>query len=70
MTIGNIVSRIRAERGWTLTRMAKEAGLDPSQILRVERGQRTLTLPSAIKLAGACGVSLAVFDAAGEGRGE
>jgi transcriptional regulator with XRE-family HTH domain len=69
MSIAAIISRIRAERGWTPSRLAREAGLDPSQVGRIERGERTLTLPSALKLARACGVSMAVFDAADDGAG-
>jgi transcriptional regulator with XRE-family HTH domain len=64
MSIGQIISRVRAERGWTPHRLAREAGIDPAQLSRVERGLRTLTLPTAAKVARALGVSLAVFDGA------
>lgn len=60
---GAVVRAAREALGWTVYRLAKEAGVDQSQLLRIERGDQGMSLETARKLARALGVSLAVFDA-------
>lgn len=61
-TPGEIIRREREARGWSAYRLAKESGVAPSVLSRVEGG-RTVTLETARKVFAALGVSLAVFDA-------
>lgn len=37
-SLGDLVQRHRADRGWSLRRLAQEAGLDPGYLSRVEQG--------------------------------
>ncbi len=48
--------RLRLERGWNKTKLAEEAGVDPSYISRLESGGRGLTIDSVEKIAFAFGV--------------
>ena len=63
MTAADTVKAAREAKGWTVYRLAKEAGLSAAQLYRLESGERTLTLESARKVCAALGVSLSAFDA-------
>src|SRR4051794_16117186 len=60
VTFGAVMSRIRADRGWTAYRLAKEAGLPIQTVLRIEQGTAP-KWPTVLKLATALGVSLEAF---------
>lgn len=63
-TPGEVIARLREEKGWTRYRLAREAGLSPIQVSRLERGVAlSLGLRTARRLVKALGASLSVFDA-------
>lgn len=59
---GVIVRRAREALGWTVYRLAREAGVATSQLYRCESGEAGLTLETARRVCAALGVSLSVFD--------
>ena len=50
---GRRVRALREERGWSQERLAERAGLHPTYVSSVERGERNVTLLSILRLAGA-----------------
>ena len=62
MTPGDIIRRERKRLGWGVRRLATAAEVDAAQLGRIEQSKRSLTLPTAMRIAKALGVSLAVFD--------
>jgi transcriptional regulator with XRE-family HTH domain len=65
-TPGQVIVRLREERGWSTARLARLAGMHSQTLYKLEGGQRAPSLETARKIAAALGVSLAVFDAAEE----
>jgi transcriptional regulator with XRE-family HTH domain len=61
-TFAGTLTRLREARGLTVYALAKAAGVDASQLRRIESGERMPTWPTLRKLASALGVSLAEFD--------
>jgi transcriptional regulator with XRE-family HTH domain len=56
---GAVVRRLREERGWSQGELAYHAGVDQSQISKIETGaQDDARLSTAVGLAGALGVGL------------
>jgi Helix-turn-helix domain len=51
------IFRLRAERGWSLSRLAREAGLPPASMGNYEGGAANYPLPVLEKIAAALGVS-------------
>ena len=57
--IGRRIRNLREGRGWNQARLAREAGLTPSAVSRVESGKRQAVLSETLrKIAGALGVSV------------
>lgn len=52
------IRQIRAERGWTVRRLAQESGVDKNTISEAERGLRNPNPITVHKLAGALGVEV------------
>lgn len=52
---------LRAERGWSAYRLSQEAGLDVSQVSRIERGLRAPSWATVCRLADALGVTVDAF---------
>ena len=40
--IGQVVERLRTEKGWTQTRLAEEVGTSQSAIHRIEKGRQNV----------------------------
>lgn len=64
---------LRERKGWSQTRLSKESGVSQTYISELEAGKSKPTVPIAIKLAKALGVSIAElldeYDSTGtEGR--
>lgn len=59
--IGAKVAKARAERGWSLARLAERAGLSPAAVHKVEKSGMTPTIASLMKIASALGKSVAYF---------
>jgi DNA-binding XRE family transcriptional regulator len=57
----NKLSKLREEAGLSLHALADKAGVDHSQLVRLESGERSCTLETAVKIAGALGVSLGLL---------
>jgi transcriptional regulator with XRE-family HTH domain len=55
------LSTMRGQAGLSLQELARRAGVDHSQLVRLEAGERTCTLETAVKIAGALGVSLGLL---------
>ncbi len=53
------IKRLRIERGLSQAKLSAKADVDPSTLSRIERGERTATVPTVRKLALALGVGLA-----------
>src|ERR1700754_3385416 len=65
--LGRSVRELREGRGWSQTRLAKEAGMTQSAVARFEAGGTVPTLAVLERLAAALGVSLKVgFEPRGE----
>lgn len=62
MPPGEVIAGIRRAKDWTVYRLAKESGVDPSALARIEAGTQSTSLRAALLLARALGVSMAVFD--------
>lgn len=59
--IGAKVAKARAERGWSLARLAKRAGLSTAAIHKIEKSGMTPTIASLMKVAAALGKSVSYF---------
>ena len=57
-TIGLRLRRYRQERGYSQGGLAELAGLHPTYIGQVERGEKNITVDSLFRITGALGVSL------------
>ncbi|MGI5962796.1 MAG: helix-turn-helix domain-containing protein [Lawsonibacter sp.] len=57
-TIGHRLRGYRLDRGYSQEALAELAGLHPTYIGQVERGEKNVTVDSLAKIAGALGVSL------------
>lgn len=68
-TIGCRLRRYRQERGYSQEALAELAGLHPTYIGQVERGEKNVTIDSLAKISGALGVPLSqLFEVAEEAR--
>jgi len=47
---GGIIRRLREERGWTATQLARKAGMNPTYLCFLERGCNIPTLKTVITL--------------------
>jgi ribosome-binding protein aMBF1 (putative translation factor) len=52
------VGRLRKARGWDRGTLARESGVEPTVLCRVENGTRGCTVPTAWKLARALGTTV------------
>jgi len=52
---------LRESAGLSLNGLAQLAGVDHSQLVRLESGERSCTLETAVQIAGALGVSLGIL---------
>lgn len=68
MYIGQIIRSLRGEKGWSQEQLAHEAGMAPSHISRIERGQRRLPNTRLDAIATALGTTPAALYARAEGR--
>lgn len=58
MAIGQLIQKLREEKGWTLDELVKHSGVCRSTLQRVEyHGRSTLTVRTIKKLSNALGVS-------------
>lgn len=57
--MGTVVARLRSKRGWSLEDLADEAGRHRTYVGLIERGERHLSVASALRLAQALDLSLA-----------
>lgn len=58
---GAILRTLREQMGWSRLRLAKEVGIHPTHLLRVERGERELGKASAQRIAGVLGIPMSSF---------
>ena len=54
-TFGERLRALRRARGWSLERLAEEAGLHWTYVGSVERGERNISLLNIVRLAAAVG---------------
>jgi len=52
---------LREKAGLSLQELGRRAGVDHSQLVRLEAGERTCTVETAVKIAGALGVSMGIL---------
>ena len=52
---------LREEARLSLNELGRKAGVDHSQLVRLEAGERSCTLETAVKIAGALGVTLGIL---------
>jgi ribosome-binding protein aMBF1 (putative translation factor) len=52
---------LREQAGLSLHELGRRAGVDHSQLVRLETAERSCTLETAVKIAGALGVSLGLL---------
>lgn len=62
MTVAEVIARHRAEKDWTVYRLAKEAETTPAYIADIEAGRKMPGLAIAARIAAALGISLAEFE--------
>jgi transcriptional regulator with XRE-family HTH domain len=60
-SIGRVARRIRKHRGLTLVTVARQAGISPSLLSRVETGDVTASLETIVALADVLGVHPALL---------
>jgi transcriptional regulator with XRE-family HTH domain len=60
---------VRVAAGLSQAELASRAGVHPQVVSKLERGIREPTWPTALKLAGALGVSVAAFEGEVQGSG-
>lgn len=60
--IGEVVKRLREERGWTQAELAVKVGMDRTNLARRETGQTRVRADERIKFAEAFGMSVVEFD--------
>lgn len=65
--LGSQIREARTERRWTIRELAERAGISTSTLLKVERGDPTVTLGVAFDVATLVGVPLFDEDRAGLG---
>ena len=61
LRFGRTVRKLRLAKDWTQEELAAQAGLHPTYIGGVERGQRNLGLDNVLKIARALGVHPSVL---------
>jgi transcriptional regulator with XRE-family HTH domain len=49
--VGKTIRQLRSAKGWTQEELAEKAGLHPTYIGGIERGERNVSLDNLIKLA-------------------
>jgi transcriptional regulator with XRE-family HTH domain len=57
-TLGALVTAGRRRRRWTAARLAEQAGISPVTLRKVERGDPTVALGTALEVAALVGVPL------------
>ena len=58
---GHRLRETREKAGLSLRALAEQAGVDHAQLVRLESGQRTCTLETAVDIAAALGVNLGIL---------
>lgn len=53
---GQVIQRIRKERGMTQEQLGEKVGVDPNSISRIERGRLIPALPTLIDICNALGI--------------
>lgn len=67
MTIGERIRHYRTERGWSIKELSEKSGINPSHLYRMEKGKKTPSEETLIKLNRALDVSIdCLLDTAGE----
>jgi transcriptional regulator with XRE-family HTH domain len=64
--IGELIKRLREERGWSQAELARRAGITQAMISYLETGKRSwhlLSVGAAQRLARSLGVSIGYFEA-------
>jgi transcriptional regulator with XRE-family HTH domain len=69
MSFGKKLRAIRRDKDMSRRKLAKVSGLDAGKIRGIEEGRRTFSFKSAVKLAGALGISCDEL-ATGKGEGQ
>ncbi|ADQ06051.1 transcriptional regulator, XRE family [Caldicellulosiruptor hydrothermalis 108] len=57
-TLGLKIKKLREEKGWTINQLALYAGVNPTSIMRAERGESELSLGNLLRIAKALKVDL------------
>lgn len=55
------LKKLREHAGWSVRELAERAGVDHSQLVRLESGERSCTLETAVNIVGALGVRLGIL---------
>jgi transcriptional regulator with XRE-family HTH domain len=66
--LGSLIKEARVERRWTVRELAERAGISTSTLLKVEKGDPSVTLGVAFDVAVLVGVPLFHEDRAGLGK--
>lgn len=61
MNIGRAIKLCRSQRGWTLAELGKLAGIAPSHLSMVERGERDPSMTSVETISKALGIPVNVL---------
>ena len=54
---GQVIQRIRKERGMTQEQLGEQVNIDPNSISRIERGYLVPALPTLVKICNVLGIS-------------
>jgi transcriptional regulator with XRE-family HTH domain len=69
-SLGQIVTALREDRGWSAAELARRAGVDPATLSRTEAGTKTPTLRTLYRIARTLDVSVDdLADRLGYGEG-
>lgn len=55
---GDVIARLRKQRGWSQEKLADKAKLDPKSIVQIEKAKRNPTLQTLQKVAAALDISV------------
>jgi ribosome-binding protein aMBF1 (putative translation factor) len=64
---GDQLRSLREEAGLSLHALALKAGIDHSQLVRLESGERSCQIETAVRIAGALGVNLGILSEVANG---
>lgn len=55
---GSLIKSARESRGWSISRLARESGVDRAQVSKIEAGKAGESLPAVIELARVLAIDL------------